>query len=302
LAFDFNDTQQLRTAGMIGVASNSTKQQGGSMLILMDIETESCYNFKEEAPKSDALTIERHSDIFYTGHRNGWLSMVDLRMDNANSYSPGGTSSAAGSLTRILVMNDDSNKILTRHSFGSCFLWDVRMMGRSGGGDKATPLLHLKVPKSMIHPTKTTCCNGIAVDPTQSIAIAPIVSTEGQTCLAFWSLSSGAFIGCKELRAPECVTSETASRGDGGGGGMPHCELSSTITPAWKPIPSSTTRDGDLVEPNEDAWGLWFKFGSSPTGRVAPNFISSIHHVTFPGRLMDACDESTINGHAEVQH
>jgi len=250
----------------------------GSRLVLLDIESESCYNYKEKAPKSDALCIERHAERFYTGHRNGWLSIVDLRTEYTDSFAP--EDASAGSLTKIMVMGD-GNQILTKHSFGSCFLWDVRMMGHESDG-KVSPLLQLRVPKSMIHRTKSSCCNGVALDPTESIFISPFANFNERACLAFWSLASGAFIGSRELCAAESMPdAETANNVVG----MPHCELSSTITPGWKPITSFN--GGDTVEPDNDAWGLWFKIGLSFTRQPTPSFVCSIHHVTFPGRMMD---------------
>lgn len=265
------------TAGIVGVARNCSSKKG-SRVVLMDMENETCSDYNTAAPRSDALCIERQGDCFYTGHRNGHLSITDLRTNDMDSFASGDAS--AGSLTRIMTMKD-SNTILTKHSFGSCYLWDVRMMGRECDNGKVSPLLHLQIPKSILHPTKSSCCNGIALDPTQSIVIAPFVNVQERACLAFWSLSSGLFVGYKEL-------SSAVS------GGMPYCELSNTITPAWKPMDDSA-RNGDVVTRKEDGWGLWFKFGMPLIREATPNFLSSIHHVTFPGRIMDAHDGETLS-------
>ena len=160
VAFDPDDTYHLRTAGLIGVAPLCSGKRGSS-LALLDIETSSCFSFEETAPRSDALCIERRGDRFFTGHRNGWLSITDLRVEESNSFPPG--DSSVGSLTRIMALND-GNTILTKHSFGSCLVWDLRMMGNSRD-DKMKPLLSLTIPKPMIHSTKSSCCNGIAMDP-----------------------------------------------------------------------------------------------------------------------------------------
>lgn len=272
VAFDPDDTYQLREAGIIGVAPLLTGERGCS-LALLDLESESCYSFEDKAPKSDALCIERRGDRFFTGHRNGWLSIVDVRARSGDSFPP--VDASAGSLTRIMVMKDN-NKVLTKHSFGSCFLWDVRMMGHERE-NKITPLLQLNVPKSMIQSTKSSCCNGIALDPRQSIVISPFVNAQERTSLAFWSLSSGNFIGSKDLQLDEFGRSDAINS-------LLHCELSSTVTPAWKSFSSS--KDGDTVETEENSWGLWFKFGMPLLGQPTPRFISSIHHVTFPGHAM----------------
>lgn len=272
LAYDASNTK-------VGVAPNCIERKG-SQMALLDLEQGVCWNYAQDSPRSDALCIE-NSDfcgVFLTGHRNGWLSMVDIRRDSAVSLAP--PDSSAGSLTRILSMEShrDPFKILTKHSFGCCFLWDVRMMGKD---KRATPLVEMRVPKSLIQATKSSCCNGVAVDPTGSIVIAPFVlnSSDQSSCFAFWSLSSGAFVGYRPISPPA-----------GPSGGMPHCELSSTIASAWKPMAPSA-RSGDMmVESDENAWGLWFKYGLPLTDNghhETPNFISSIHHVTFPGRMMD---------------
>ena len=273
------------TAGIIGVAPNCAGRRG-SRLVLLDLESETCYNYKENAPKSDALCIERSLERFYVGHRNGYLSVVDLRTNDTNSFATTRDSSA-GSLTKVMVMAD-GNQILAKHSFGSCFLWDLRMLGQERNGS-VSPVLHLKVPKHVIHTTKSSRCNGVALDPTQSIAISPFVNKQDeQACLAFWSTSSGTFIGYRKLELQQSIESNaTETKQAHTGSGMSLCELSSTLTPGWKPFSSSV--DGDMVEPNHDSWGLWFKFGSSIGARTkVPNFVSSIHHVTFPGRLMDS--------------
>lgn len=89
VAFDPDDTYQLRTAGIIGVAPSCSGRRGSS-LALLDLESESCFSYEEQAPKSDALCIERRGDRFFTGHRNGWLSVVDLRAEHGSSFSPAG--------------------------------------------------------------------------------------------------------------------------------------------------------------------------------------------------------------------
>ncbi len=272
VAFDPDDTYHLRTAGLIGVAPLCSGKRGSS-LALLDIETSSCFSFEETAPRSDALCIERRGDLFFTGHRNGWLSITDLREEDSNSFPPGEMS--VGSLTRIMVLND-GNRLLTKHSFGSCLVWDLRMMG-SKGDDKMKPLLHLTIPKPMIHSTKSSCCNGIAMDPTQAIVISPFVNAQERTCLAFWSLSSSSFVGCKELETPESVRNGSVNN-------LLHCELSSTITSAFKSM-TSHSKDGDTIEPSEHSWGLWFKLGIPLAGPPTPRFVSSIHHVTFPGDM-----------------
>jgi hypothetical protein len=213
------------------------------------------------------------------GHRNGSLSVVDKRVRHANIHRAVDAGNL-GSVTSITVMHGD-NMFLTKHSFGSCFLWDVRNMGSESAGTVKV-VHHLEVPAHSIHPTKSSRCNGVAVDPTHSFAISPFVNTQERPCLAMWSLSTGTFIGSKELASD--VTSENV--------GMPHCELSKTITPAWKP--ATCARDGDTMEPEKGAWGLWFKCGMA--GPATPSFVGSIHHVTCPGIL----DSEAL--HKVVQH
>jgi hypothetical protein len=207
-------------------------------------------------------------DYFLIGHRNGSISIVDKRVRHANIHRAV-DAGKLGSTTSITVMHGD-NVFLTKQSFGSCFLWDVRNMGSESAG-KVKVVHHLEVPAHAIHPTKSSCCNGVAVDPTNSFAISPFVNTKERPCLALWSLSTGAFIGSKEL----------ASDGTSENVGMPHCELSKTITPAWKP--ATCAGDGDTIKPEKGAWGLWFKCGMS--GPMMPSFVGSIHQVTFPGVL-----------------
>jgi hypothetical protein len=219
-------------------------------------------------PNSDALCVEYLLDYFLIGHRNGSLSVVDKRVRHVIGHRAV-DAEKLGSITSITVMHDD-NLFLTKQSFGSCFLWDVRSMGSESAG-KVKAVHHLEVPSHAVHPTKSSCCNGVALDPTHSFAISPFVNAQERPCLAMWSLSTGTFIGSKEL----------ATDGAREDVGMPHCELSKTITQAWKP--AICVRNGDIMEPEKGAWGLWFKCGM--TGPRTPIFVGSIHHVTFPGIL-----------------
>lgn len=266
LPFDVNDFAFHPNDAVIGLAPVYSKDRG-SLPVIMDLANEEVSALRV-SPTSDALCVEYLLDNFLIGHRNGSLSIVDKRVRHAGT-SRALDADSLGSVTSITVLHGVNN-FLTKHSFGSCLLWDVRNMGSESAG-KVKVVKHLEVPAHAIHSTKSICCNGVAVDPTDSFAISPFVNTQERPCLAIWSLTTGTFIGSKEL------SSDTASEKVG----MPHCELSNTITPAWKPVTSA--RDGDTMGPQKGSWGLWFKSGIP--GRSTPNFVGSIHHVTFPGKL-----------------
>ena len=255
---------------MIGVAASYSKKHGFGPVVI-DMEREgSHHHIMGRYPKSDALCIEYLADSFLIGHRNGSISLADTRLDQVSTH---GKVDEAGSVTAIAVV-DGGPTFLTKHSFGSCCLWDVRYMGTDSS---VAPVRRLQVPSHALHPTKSSYCNGIALDPTQNIAISPFVNIQGRPCLALWSLSSGSYVGSRELTCENLEVQQDSSV-------MPYCELSSTITSAWKPI--SDQGDGDAMEPEKGAWGLWFKSGAPVgNGPAPPTFVGSIHHVSFPGRM-----------------
>lgn len=203
--------------------------------------------------------------------------MVDDRASHVSTYG-GDNNDSASSIT---VLENDCS-FLTRSCFGSCFLWDARNMGPTYRG-QAVPLRRLEVPRHLIHSTKSSGCNGVALDPTQQYAISPFVSFEELPYLALWSLSSGAYIGCKELLDQEFCERTRRNPIQQDLACFHKCELSSTITPAWQPV-DSAVRDSDTVETEKGAWGLWFK-SAMTCEQPTPGFIGSIHHVTFPGSL-----------------
>lgn len=203
---------------------------------------------------SDSMCVESMGQNVVHGHRDGGLTLIDRRCKIPVARTKG---DAQGSITGLTVL-DDFNEILAKRSFGPVMTYDMRMVKVSR---------ELSIPSSLVHPTLSTCCVGVALDPARNIVISPFSDSQRQVHLAIWSLRNGTLIGTKKV---SCTQID----------GLPHFELRQTITPAWKWTRKEQSNDFDVTQ-CVGRWGLWFKSGTiEPT---APNYMGSIHHIHLPG-------------------
>jgi hypothetical protein len=216
--------------------------------------------------KSDALCVEYlNENITLYGHRNGSMSLFDTRRKTIQLVSP--PDEQDGSTTSILPLMNQT-MFLAKKSFASCCLFDIRML--SPQRKNSAMVWNMKVPKTAANATLSTCCSGIAVDPTQTIAIAPFADGQRRSYFALWSLTNGQLIGTNLAKATSVQT----------GIGLPHCELRAAVTPVWQ---LKTDQDGaSTVQRKSNAWGLWFKSGQVEPS--SPRCIGAIHQLTFRGR------------------
>mmetsp|Transcript_27732 Transcript_27732/g.42451 ORF Transcript_27732/g.42451 Transcript_27732/m.42451 type:complete len:710 (-) Transcript_27732:57-2186(-) len=277
-----------------------------------ETNTFSRYNL-QKFPQSDVLCIEHHQQASSTkstllcGHRNGQISIVDRRSritsgilgtDSSSSWlsskkkgnkrnnSVGSTTAAAtfGSTTKILTTPGESNNVLCKGSLsGSCRLYDIRKLGtatksRGNGSYCSSMVWDMAVPSDLLCPTglSSSCCSGLAVDPTCTIVISPFVNTHKDPCLGVWSLSTGEFVGSRSVVPPS--SSSSNNNNNNRGLGVPYCELSSTVTNAYE---MSVSREYCNTTRSSDMFGLWFKCRSVVPN--APVALGSIHHVVMPG-------------------
>lgn len=203
---------------------------------------------------SDSMCVESMGQNIVHGHRNGGVTLIDRRSKAPVARTKGDTQ---GSITGITVL-DDSNEILAKRSFGPVMTYDMRMVKVSQ---------ELFLPSDSVHPTLSTCCVGVALDPARNIVISPYSDSHRQVHLAIWSLRSGTLIGTKKV---SCTQID----------GLPHFELRQTITPAWKWTRKENSNDFDVTQ-CVGRWGLWFKSGIIEP--AAPNCMGSIHHMHLPG-------------------
>lgn len=217
-----------------------------------DIYKETSTHMERECfGSSDSLCVESVGQTIVHGHRNGGLTLIDQKCPTPIAKTDG---DSKGSITGLLTLD---HRILAKRSFGTVSLYDMRMLTRCQ---------ELVIPSDMVHPTMSSCCVGMALDPTKQLVIAPYSDAQQQVHLAMWSLQNGTMVGTKQI---------SLHKADG----LPHLELRNTITPAcdWTNGPNGKI----VVTQPKGRWGLWYKSGMIEP--LAPNYMGSIHHMHFTG-------------------
>lgn len=218
-------------------------------------------------PQSDALRVEmscQHEKYLAFGHRNGQVSLLDLRQNHTCSAiisSENGSPTEMGSATDLAFLSSQT-QLLIKRSFGPCELHDLRKLSPC-----PSSLIHtLSIPEYegsslSFHKTLSANCNGFCVDPlTENTLISPFVNQFHEPCLGSWSLSTGDMVGCKVLyRNPRREVYYT--------------ELCSRTTPSFRP----------KLDPS--SFGLWMKCGRFSEEKVCSKG-GSLHHLSFPGRYI----------------
>lgn len=265
-------------SGSVAVApqiGRNTKQ----VTLHRDIRSGTSFNIKtSQFSRSDALCVDYlNENTLLFGHRNGAISLLDKRREHIQMVAS--ADMQGGSTTSVLPLANGC-MFLAKKSFGSCQMFDIRKMSES---KDSAMVWHLQVPRGTANATLSSCCSGVAVDPTQTIAISPFADGQRRGHFALWSLTTGHLIGSKPIQNSTLNTLQGQSSI-----GLPHCELRSTITPSWQ---LGTEQDGNnVVKRKSNAWSLWFKSGEVDSH--APRCMGSIHQLTFRGRpdeLDDRC-------------
>ena len=208
--------------------------------------------------------------IFY-GHRDGTVSMCDTRtrVFDVASFSRSGDS--FGSASALLPLQDD-NLLLVKGSFGSCRVLDMRRLPNNEASSSKTcrsTLMRLSVPSSQVHNTKSAKCAGLAMDPTESIVIAPFASQSNDVMLAMWCIRSGILVRTINVREYVGVNQDFT-------GASVFCELSSAVTPGFE-MQCKNNSDTPIIYNRKESYGLWFKSGSVTDS--SPVEGGSIHHI-----------------------
>mmetsp|Transcript_29063 Transcript_29063/g.61853 ORF Transcript_29063/g.61853 Transcript_29063/m.61853 type:complete len:227 (-) Transcript_29063:186-866(-) len=225
-----------------------------------------CLQFRRKNKKNNILF----------GHRDGSVSMIDTRSADAlfatNLSMPG---ASFGSVSSIQPLQNE-NLAIAKGSFGSCRVFDLRRLSNSYDASSSqyqqSTLFEMLIPDSMVHPTKSVRCTGLAVDPTDSIAIAPFASHNNDIHFAMWDIGSGALIRTKkvnQLKTPDAGTDNSSSS---------FCELSSVLTSGYEMLCKKDSKV-PVISSEGSTFGLWFKTNvlsdsSSPDG-------GGIHHIRF---------------------
>jgi len=218
---------------------------------------------------SEVLVIEsipRTTDSFVMGHRNGQISVLDIRAGDYSCSSIPHTSAAKGDFGSVVSLNplfeQRPHELLVRGGLeGTCRLYDVRMFGTSSTAKDSSPekdpsVVHeFQMPRQRRHHIS----KGVATDPSQTVALVPFVKNDDSACLGVWSLDSGSFVGSKTVAAIAKDCLETYA-------GLDCLEICPTMTPAWK------LGEGSAASV-PGAFGLWLNGGTS-----------GLHHIICDGR------------------
>ena len=217
------------------------------------------------------------------GHRNGTVSIWDSGSNQINmstSCSSRNLSTTFGSTTSIVWLSN-GYQLLARGSMGNCHLYDVRRMGRTSKNNTGSSrkncsdpalLWELKMPPTYhnIRSKMALYCNGITVDPAESVAIAPLLTPKSEEPgFGFWSLMTGRWIGQKQL-VPDDQTPANEKP-------PPYLELCQRTTSACTRKSSSENEFIIKDVRKRNKFGIWFKCGRE----VVPKNSSTV-----PGRAV----------------
>lgn len=267
-------------------------------------------------PQSDALRVEmmceQQEKLVAFGHRNGQVSVLDLRASGtvcsilqyeASSEAAAGSNGTQhlGSVSDLGFLSaGNQHQVLVKRSFGSCQLHDLRKVSSSsssstssngssnGNGSNhtsTTVVRNMSVPLNEIHPMLTANCNGFAVDPNghQTMVSPYISSPSGDARLGVWSLKTGHMVGSRLLLASAGASDEYKNRE----GTTLYAEVCSKTTPSQRP--NGGTNNDDHHHDNDDdhhhdsSFRVWLKCGAITSGTLRSR-VGSLHQVTIPGR------------------
>ncbi len=225
---------------------------------ILDIPTEQILRFTKRK-KSEALSVQYLGEKVLCGHRNGSVSLHDVRGNQVYTNLPSNFGSAT-----FLYPLQDGNSVVVKGSFGSCRVLDVRKFQNTNAGASKATVTDLPVPLSLLHTTNSTRCTGIAVDPTETIVVSPFAG-QNNVSLGLWCMKTGNFLRNIGLGTSDNNTQQP-----------PFCELSSRTTPGF-----AIREEGGSTLPlitKESGFGVWFKSRPNP---LAPPNCGGIHHLSF---------------------
>jgi hypothetical protein len=225
-------------------------------------------NWSDSAPL--CVQYRTHSndncDQLLLGHRDGTLSMIDIR----SSDTQFATSCADdfGSVSSILQLKTNEHLIVAKGSFGSCCVFDVRRMNNNNKRDLSRhqqASVFKLLPPNDVHYTKSTNCTGVAVDPLENVVIAPYATETNQVMASLWAIDSGKLLRTMKLEDASTLDNHCPL----------FCELNSTSTCGFRM--SSTNELTPIITGGR--WGVWYKSRSASSPLIPGT--GSIHHISF---------------------
>ena len=226
----------------------------------MDISTGSYFsidNWTHSEPLCLQFRKNNNNQLLF-GHRDGGISMIDTRTNGAVFATSSSTpDNSFGSATAIQPLQA-ADLVVVKGSFGSCRVFDLRQQ---------STLFELSIPDDMVHQTKSVRCTGLAVDPTESVAIAPFAGPNGCISFGIWDINSGELLRTLNLGSSNAGTGISA-----------FCELSSVVTSGYEML---CKKDSDTPEIFSEggSCGLWFK--TNVMSASSPPEVGGIHHIRF---------------------
>jgi hypothetical protein len=261
---------------MAAFAHGGDRKIGASFL---DIATGSYISIRDLWSKSEPLCVQfRSNNESLFGHRDGSVSMLDTR-SSKDALFLSLQSVSFGSTASVQPLKKDENLVVGKGSFGTCCVFDLRRMSNCSDPSRCqqSKLFELSIPDHLLHTTKSVRCNGLAIDPSESIAIAPFADQNDDIRFAFWSIGTGALLRNLRLNGVDnCMTTGAGSRA----ATTAFCELSSAITPGYS-MHCKAYSDAPIITCEGRSWGVWYKTNNRILGTKPPAEGGGIHHLSF---------------------
>ena len=272
---------QRKRAGNIKLAAfahGGDRKIGASFL---DIATGSYISIRDSWSKSEPLCVQfrsnNQSNHALFGHRDGSVSMLDTRSSN-DALFLSLQSASFGSTASLQPFDKDDNLVAGKGSFGTCCVFDLRRMSNCSDPPRCqqSKLIELSIPDQLLHTTKSVRCTGLAIDPSESIVIAPFADQNDDIQFALWDIGTGALLRTLRLNGVDkCMTTGAGRRA-----ATAFCELSSAITPGYG-MHCNIDSDAPIITCEDRSWGVWYKTNNLINGTEPPAEGGGIHHVSF---------------------
>lgn len=275
LPFDVHDFCFCSHNLMSPIVAFAHSQIGTGGVSFLDVEAQRIFRRQSNVMWLDSdpicvqfRTNENESQVLF-GHRDGSVTMLDTRSTDAQFASLSGAD--FGSVTSIQPLEKNEHLVVAKGSFGSCRVFDVRCLCNSKGEyikNQQSSVLTLRPPSS-IHYTKSANCTGLAIDPTETVALAPFATKNNQVMAAIWAIESGKLLRTMSLDSASTTSSRSMDC-------QLFCELKSASTCGFK---MSYTQESEVpvISWESSSWGVWYK--SMPVLQYSPVVCGGIRHI-----------------------
>jgi len=275
LPFDVNDFCFSSHNLMSPIVAFAHSQIGTGGVTFLDVEAQRIFRRQSNVMwlDSDPICVqfranENESQVLF-GHRDGSVTMLDTRSTDAQFASLSGAD--FGSVTSVQPLEKNEHLVVAKGSFGSCRVFDVRCLCNSKGEypkNQQSSVLTFRPPSS-IHKTKSANCTGLAIHPTETVALAPFATKNNDVMVALWAIESGKLLRTIRLDSASTTSSPLLD--------CPlFCELKSAYTCGFR---MSCTQESEVpvITGESDTWGVWYK--SMPVLQYSPLDFGGIRRI-----------------------